>query len=197
MGRGVTRVVCGTQAFRTLVLSGNASVFDLVKAVACAFGIDDQSKPFEAKNTVGNLNLCDRVLHVQDVMWREADPKTDTADWHGQRARHGLCPPPSSLARRGGVLTRCRGRVPCCLVTPPAPHDNQPAPRKPRKPRTNMRVRALARACPQGTLQTACHALPNHQPPPCKLAVPQGKSLVCTKTRTARASKPPRTRGSA
>jgi hypothetical protein len=45
------------QAYRTLVVGSNSTMFHLLKTIQCAFGIDDTSKPFETASTQGSLGL--------------------------------------------------------------------------------------------------------------------------------------------
>lgn len=48
----------GSYAYRDLVMSGNASGFDLVKTLLCAFGLSDA--PFNHANGLGSLNVGHR-----------------------------------------------------------------------------------------------------------------------------------------
>ena len=80
-------------ARRDLVLSGNASAFDLVKAILCAYGLDDQSKPFVAKNTLDSLHLdgVQRQVLFQDIEATyayvpEADASGEASVLGGQRS---------------------------------------------------------------------------------------------------------------
>jgi hypothetical protein len=61
--------------YRTLVISGNASVFDLIKAMLCAFGIN--SAEYDHRNGFGSLGLED--IYLQDVLATQDGTKSVAA----------------------------------------------------------------------------------------------------------------------
>ena len=98
------------RARRDLVLSGNASAFDLVKAILCAYGLDDQSKPFVAKNTLGSLHLdgVQRQVLLQDVEANyayvpEANASSSEVVWRGPIVGLHAAPESEEFLKRQGA----------------------------------------------------------------------------------------------